>query len=102
MLLYDCVKECYWAQRITNWDGRKQFELLASAKKAVEHDAKWQEAEDFVEAVLKTSSTMKVSHGLPTLGREYLSEIWDKKGNWNMDIMEGSWGEYLRWASIHH
>lgn len=100
-LSFDCVKEVYWAQRITMWDGRKQFDLLASAREIVEHDEKWKEAEEFVEGILRTSSTMKISHGLPTPGREYLSEIWDQKANWNNDNEPSSWGEYLRWASVH-
>ena len=41
VLLFDCVKECYWAERLPNWNGRKQFQILASPKERVEHDEKW-------------------------------------------------------------
>ncbi|KAK5636958.1 hypothetical protein RRF57_012670 [Xylaria bambusicola] len=42
------------------------------------------------------SGTMKISHGLPTPGREYLSEIWDKSENHSADHTPGTFAAYLR------
>lgn len=99
VLLFDCVPEVYWAQRITDWNGRKQFELLNRQREGVAEDEQTKEAEDFVQSILGMSSTMKVSHGLVTAGREYLAEIWDKPENRDADIRRGTFAAYLRWAS---
>lgn len=101
LLLFDCVQEVYWAQRLTMWDGRKQFDLLATSRKAEARDERYDEAEGFVESILANSATMKVSHGLVTAGREYLVEIWDKPENRGADIEPGSFAAYLRWVSEH-
>ena len=101
VLLYDCVTEVYWAQRLTNWDGYKQFELLNRKRDGVQEDEPYQEAEKFVQGILGMSSTMKVSHGLKTRGREYLAELWDKPENKDADRVDGTFAAYLRWASVH-
>lgn len=99
-LLIDCVTEVYWAQRLTNWDGRKQFDLLSSPREGVPEDnSTFRDASNLVNGVLGMSSAMKVSHGLVTAGREYLAELWDKPENSGADIIPGSWSQYLRWAS---
>lgn len=102
VLLFDCMEEVYWAQRLTMWNGRKQFDLLATLREDVPHDERYKAAEAFVEGILTKSSTMKVSHGLVTAGREYLAEIWDKPENQDADITPGSFAAYLRWASEHY
>jgi len=99
VLLFDCVQEVYWAQRMTMWDGRKQFDLLATKRDTEAKDGNWKEADTFVESILANSAMMKVSHGLATAGREYLAEIWDKPENHRADVEPGSFAEYLRWAS---
>ena len=101
VLLFDCVQEIYWAQRLTMWDGRKQFDLLATSREDGPRTQRHEEAEAFVESILANSATMKVSHGLVTAGREYLAEIWDKPENHGADIAPGSFAAYLRWASEH-
>ena len=99
VLLFDCVQEVYWAQRLTMWNGRKQFNLLATKRDTEAKDERWKEAEAFVESILANSATMKISHGLVTAGREYLAEIWDKPENHGADVELGSFAAYLRWAS---
>ncbi|TPX15827.1 uncharacterized protein E0L32_000161 [Thyridium curvatum] len=102
VLLFDCVSEVYWAERLTNWDGKKQFELLGQQREgAVEEDGGYKEADAFVSGILSKSSTMKISHGLPTAGRVYLAELWDKPENADADRKPGSFAAYLRWASEH-
>ncbi|KAL2870554.1 glycosyltransferase [Aspergillus lucknowensis] len=100
VLLFDCVTQAYWAQRLTDWNGRKQYELLNLPRSGLETgDEKAKEAEALIQGVLGTSSTMKVSHGLVTAGREYLAEIWDKPENSDADIRPGTFAAYLRDAS---
>ena len=104
VLLFDCVQEVYWAQHLTRWDGRKQFELLGTLRDgegATERSKEYKEAKAFVQGILANSSTMKISHGLPSPGREYLAEIWDRPENQAADIVPGSFAAYLRWASEH-
>ncbi|KAI0145342.1 hypothetical protein GGR57DRAFT_300845 [Xylariaceae sp. FL1272] len=97
VLLYDCPSEVYRAQQLTNWDGRKQFDLLGRQRGGGDKDsAGYLEAESFVSDILATSSTMKISHGLPTPGREYLSDIWDKPENHSADNTPGTFAAYLR------
>lgn len=100
VLLFDCTTEVYWAQRLTNWDGKKQFELLGRQREGVaKQDEDYKEAEEFVFAILATSATMKVSHGLAATGRQYLAEFWDLEENRDADRQPGTFAAYLRWAS---
>ncbi|KAJ5424804.1 capsule polysaccharide biosynthesis protein [Penicillium cf. griseofulvum] len=100
VLLFDCVTEAYWAQRLTDWNGRKQYELLDLQRGEDGLDnARVKEAEALVQGVLSMSSTMKLSHGLVTAGREYLADIWDNPENHDADIRPGTFAAYLREAS---
>ncbi|MCJ1348539.1 hypothetical protein MMC31_006771 [Peltigera leucophlebia] len=110
VLLFDCVKEVYWAQRLTIWDGRKQFNLLATrrtggAPSAADGDgaaaARYKVAEALINGILATSATMKLSDGLPNPGREYLAEIWDRPEYHDADVAPRTFATYLRWASEH-
>ncbi|KAK3682875.1 hypothetical protein B0T22DRAFT_445042 [Podospora appendiculata] len=102
VLMYDCSTEVYWAQRLTGWDGRKQFELLSRQRDGgdVESEA-YKEAEAFVQGILDTSATMKISHGLAVPGREYLASLWDLPENRDKDREPGTFAAHLRWASEH-
>jgi hypothetical protein len=60
------------------------------------------EAEQFLQDILSTSSTMKLSHGLLTEQREYLARIWDKPENEDADCRPGTFAAYLRWASVYY
>ena len=121
--LLDVVSEVYWAQALTGWDGRKQFELLSRQRQRAdvtvnasananaeiststspphENNEAWQEAEAFVQGILDTSSTMKLGHGLTTevTQREYLAGIWDKPEHADADRERGTFAARLRWAS---
>lgn len=101
VLLYECVSEVYWAQQLTHWDGRKQFQLLSQQREGAENDEGYKEADAFVKGILDTSSTMKLSHGLVTEQREYLARIWDEPGNAEADRRPGTFAAHLRWASVH-
>ncbi|KAM0815760.1 putative glycosyl transferase [Seiridium cardinale] len=99
VLIYECVTEVYWAQHLTHWDGRKQFELLNRRREDAIKDESYFEADAFVTGILDTSPTMKLSHGLVTEQREYLPRIWDEPENSDADTAPGTFAEYLRWAS---
>lgn len=99
VLLFECVSEVYWAQHLTHWDGRKQFNMLSCLHDLTEPG--YFEAEKFIQDVLSNSSTMKISHGIPTDQREYLARIWDEPANEDADCRAGTFAAYLRWASIY-
>ncbi|KAF3759929.1 putative capsule polysaccharide biosynthesis protein [Cryphonectria parasitica EP155] len=101
VLLYECITEVYWAQHLTQWSGRRQFELLSRPRDGAAHNEAYKEAEDFVEGILAMSSTMKFSHGLLSKQREYLARIWDEPGNADADRAPGTWAAHLRWASVY-
>ncbi|POR39589.1 Uncharacterized protein TPAR_00238 [Tolypocladium paradoxum] len=103
VLLYECVSEAYWAQALTHWDGRRQFDMLSRQREGGggADDQAWKEAEAFVSGILATSSTMKLSHGLVTDQREYLARIWDEPANADADRAPGTFAAHLRWASVH-
>lgn len=105
VLLYECVTEVYWAQALTHWDGRKQFEMLSQQREGERvdmEDEKHKEAKAFVDGILDMSSTMKLSHGLVTEQREYLARIWDKPEHVDSDREPGTFAAYMRWASVHY
>ena len=96
----DAMQEVYYAQKLTMWDGQVQFDLLATPREGGSDDELRKKAEAFVEDVMANSCTMKLSHGLPS-GKEYLAALWDKPENHEADIRPGSFGEYLRYGSVH-
>lgn len=100
VLLFECISEVYWAQHLTHWDGRKQFNMLNRIREKTEPG--FLEAERFVQDILSTSSTMKLSHGLVTEQREYLARIWDEPENEDADCTPGTFAAYLRWASVYY
>lgn len=59
------------------------------------------EADSFVQEILSTSSTIKLSHGLATEQREYLARIWDERGDEDADRRAGTFAAYLKWQSVH-
>uniref|UniRef100_A0A093V233 Putative sterigmatocystin biosynthesis P450 monooxygenase n=1 Tax=Talaromyces marneffei PM1 TaxID=1077442 RepID=A0A093V233_TALMA len=99
VLLFECVSEVYWAQHITHLDGRKQFNMLSCVR--AETEPEFLEAEKFIQEILSTSSTMKLSHGLVTEQGEYLARIWDEPENEDADCRPGTFAAYLRWASVY-
>jgi Capsular polysaccharide synthesis protein len=100
ILWFDAMQETYYAQKITGWDGRKQYDLLATQRKTSVTDEAFAEAEEFVENVMAYSSTMKLSHGLPS-GKEYLAAIWDNGDDQEIDNAPGTFAEYLRYGSVY-
>ncbi|RYP01831.1 hypothetical protein DL764_006062 [Monosporascus ibericus] len=107
-LLFECATEVYWAQVLTHWDGRKQFDMLSRRRRnegtagVDPEDEGYKEARTFVDGILATSSTMKISHGIVTEQREYLARIWDEPEHADADRAPGTFAEYLRWASVHY
>jgi hypothetical protein len=99
VLLLRAIDHVYYAQKITGWDGRRQYDMLATrvddVKAPLQADAK-----AFVDKVLRNSALMKLSHG-PPCGLENLATIWDEESHANDDIAEGTFADYLRNASVH-
>ncbi|OKL57358.1 hypothetical protein UA08_07451 [Talaromyces atroroseus] len=88
----------YYAQRITGWDGRKQYDMLATAVDDV-HAPLHADASQFVDDVLRNSALIKLSHG-PPCGLENLASIWDEEARAEDDIAPGTFADYLRYASV--
>lgn len=101
IFLLNAEDHLYYAQRITGWDGRKQYNMLAtkvsSGSTATEGYA---EAKAFVDSVLQNSVMMKLSHG-PPCGLENLATIWDEEQHRDADIAEDTFAAYLRFGSVH-
>lgn len=102
VLLFDCGPEVFWCDYLAGWDGRKQYNLLIREKDGAPHDEGYKESEAYVDAILATSSTMKVSHAVTTPGRECLADIWDKPETHDADSLPGTFASYLRWANVHY
>ena len=101
--MLDVVREVYWAQALTAWDGKKQFELLNRQREGEnQSNEEWVESEAFLSGILSTSSTMKLGHGIATDVREYLARIWDLPENSEADRKPGTFAARLRWASVHY
>jgi hypothetical protein len=100
ILWFDAMQETYYAQKITAWDGRKQYNLLATPRISSPTNGLYAEAEAFVEDVMAHSSTMKLSHGLPS-AKEYLAAIWDAAETQEADNAPGTFAQYLRYGSVH-
>lgn len=98
MFLIRAEEHLYYAQRITGWDGRHQYNMLTTK---VSPEAKgYAEAKDFVDSILRHSVMMKMSHG-PPCGLENLASIWDQEEHSEDDIVPGTFGSYLRHGSVH-
>ncbi|KAH8901219.1 glycosyltransferase [Thozetella sp. PMI_491] len=101
ILLLRAEDHLYYAQRITGWDGRKQYNMLATKVSADPVTTEgYAEAKLFVDSVLQNSVMMKLSHG-PPCGLENLASIWDEEQHKDDDVAEGTFASYLRYGSVH-
>lgn len=103
LLLYSGLQETYYFQQATEWSGTKQFDLLTMKRtgEGVVRDEKWHAAEIFVNDALANTSTMKLSHGPPGALDCFLADMWDSEELQGKDCEEGTFGEYLRYGSVH-
>ncbi|TPX17816.1 uncharacterized protein E0L32_002917 [Thyridium curvatum] len=100
ILLLRAEDHLYYAQRITGWDGRKQYNMLTTKVCGAGTTAdKYAEAKGFVDDVLRNSVMMKLSHG-PPCGLENLASIWDEEEHKDDDIIENTFADYLRHGSV--
>lgn len=99
ILLLKAVDHVYYAQKITGWDGRKQYNMLATRVDNADAPL-YAEARSFVDKVLRNSALMKLSHG-PPCGLENLASIWDEEAHADDDIAEGTFADYLRHANVY-
>jgi hypothetical protein len=105
IFLLNAVQETYYAQKLTEWDGAEQFDLLATRYDSPLSNSKdrerYNQAKKFVEGVLANSATMKLSHGPPN-GKQNLATLWDMKENSERDIEDGTFAAYLRYGSVNY
>lgn len=99
ILLLKAVDHVYYAQKITGWDGRRQYDLLATRINDMNAPLH-AEATRFVHDVLSHSALMKLSHG-PPCGKENLASIWDEEAHADDDAAEGTFADYLRHGSVY-
>ncbi|RDL31346.1 Uncharacterized protein BP5553_09555 [Venustampulla echinocandica] len=95
------VQEAFLAQQICKFDGQRQFDLLSLQREGLAPADRDQEAETLVQELLTHASTMKLSRGLKNNKLVHLAKLWDLPENSEADVKPGSFGEYLRWGSVH-
>lgn len=101
----DALKEVYLLQVSLEWSGQRQYDLMALPRTGdgAVKDERWQQAEDHINTLVANSSVMKLSHGPAGMwGGPTLAHLWDMGENADADIVPGSFGEYLRYASVHY
>lgn len=99
--LLKAEEHLYFAQKITGWDGRKQYDMLATrVSTSSEAGEEQMKAKQFVDSVMQNSAMMKLSHG-PPCGLENLASIWDEEQHRDDDVATGTFAEYLRHGSVH-
>ncbi|EHK45168.1 hypothetical protein TRIATDRAFT_184052, partial [Trichoderma atroviride IMI 206040] len=100
------MQETYYVQPKTKWSGPQQLGYLTTRRDGLDGSEsdevreKWLEAQDFVHDALANSSTMKLSHGHPG-GKDFLADLLDQPQNEGKDCEPQTFGEYLRWGSVH-
>jgi Capsular polysaccharide synthesis protein len=93
------VDQLYYGEKVTGWDGRKQYNFLAT--RVGDTDAPLcADAKSFVDRVLRNCALLKFSHG-PPVGIQTLASIWDEEAHAEDDIAPGTFADYLRHASIY-
>lgn len=95
------VQETFLAQILCEFDGQRQFDLLALPRESVEPTERDPAAEKLVQGLLSSASTMKLSHGLKNNKLVHLAKLWDLPEHAGADIAPGSYAAYLRWGSTH-
>ena len=116
-LVFDAMKSIYYADFIVRYDYKKMFDYLLTpysledtlALSSGDEDAQrvkeqqHHEAKSFVENILRNAYFFKVSHGMPVdIGYTvFLGRLWDQSENANADAIPGTFGSFLRWASVH-
>ena len=99
-LLLDTIGEMYLAQTLTDWDGRKQFELLSYPMDGEDEEV-IEKAQQLVGKVVSQSTLMKLSHGVK-FNVPPLAQRWDMPENERADMKPGTFAAYLRYASENY
>lgn len=99
-LFFDGLQESLLAHQLTGWDGMQEFHFLATKKQEGSSDPRYLEAERFAESIVRDSCKMSVSHS-QLLGVAMLGNLWEQPGNEDADRVEGTFAEYLRYASVY-
>ncbi|KAI9737713.1 MAG: hypothetical protein M1818_005717 [Claussenomyces sp. TS43310] len=95
------VQETFLAQILCQFDGQRQYNLLALRRESSLPADRDPAAENLVQELLSHASTMKLSHGLKNNKLVHLSKLWDLPENADADIAPGTFASYLRWGSEH-
>ncbi|KAI1453321.1 capsular polysaccharide synthesis protein-domain-containing protein [Annulohypoxylon moriforme] len=103
IFLCSALQETFYFQRVTEWSGTRQFNLLSTKRKGdgVVKDENWHAAENFVHDALANTATMKLSHGPPGALDSFLADLWDSEEHHDKDNEDGTFAAYLRYGSVH-
>lgn len=99
IFLYDCLQECFAAERATEFSGERIYQALSTRLDADPLSTEFKLAYDMTWELLANSSMMKVTRGSGLSVGMHLGAIWDQ--DIDADIRPGTFAELLRYGSIH-
>jgi hypothetical protein len=77
------------------------MDLLALRRDGDKGAAQYRQAEDLVWALLARSCMQKVTHAANLTVSPHLGTLWDMAENEGKDCAPGTFGELLRYGSVH-
>ena len=94
------VSDQAYAQEVTEYNGKRLFDLFASQREGLEPEERNQEAESLTNHVCANTTIVKLFSGLGAT-QLWLPALWNRTENADADIKEGSYIAFLRYAQVH-
>jgi hypothetical protein len=101
VLLFDVSHESWAAERILGYKGEDLFKVFTTKLDAGPYSEQYKTAEDVVWRLLTKSTMQKVIHEKGLTHSISFETLLDQPENKEKDQREGTFGELLRWGSVH-
>ncbi|OJD33707.1 capsule polysaccharide biosynthesis protein [Diplodia corticola] len=96
--LLPALRELYYFPLRNGWDGRREFDVLATRMDRTDEEAR--HARKLVRDTLQNSCMIKFSHGSRGSSTPWLAQLWTDPRNCDADVAPGTLAEYLRLVAL--
>ena len=101
ILLFDALPEDWAAETIVGFDGKDLFNVFTTRLDADRESEQYKKAEETAWRLITKSSMQKITHGKELTHDLHCGTILDLKENEGKDQEPGTFGELLRYGSVH-
>jgi hypothetical protein len=100
-LLFNALEEDWGAEKTIGFKGEDLFNVLTTRRDADPDSKEYKRAYECTWRLLTNSTMQKITHGKDLMHTVSLGTLLDMKENLGKDCKEGTFGELLRYGSVH-